>query len=117
MPFPDGIFDAIITHSSLHEWVDPIAVLLEVHRVLKPGGQYCIIDLRRDLSKEAISFMRNNINMEMRKGFANSVRASYTSAELRQLLVDTPLAGAKVQDIELGLYLSGEKTSKISVSI
>ncbi|WP_256080110.1 methyltransferase domain-containing protein [Massilia sp. YIM B04103] len=109
MPFPDNHFDVLFTHSSLHEWVDPVAVLSEVHRVLKPGGRYCVIDLRRDLSKEAIAFMRGNINIAMRKGFANSVKAAYTSAELRSLLESTPLTGARVQDIELGLFITGVK--------
>ncbi|MFG6447789.1 class I SAM-dependent methyltransferase [Roseateles sp. BYS180W] len=109
MPFEAQGFDGVISHSSLHEWAQPQRVLAEIHRVLKPGAPFCIVDLRRDLSREAVAFMRTNIPMEMRKGFANSVRAAYTEAELSALLQDSPLAGATVQNLQLGLVASGHR--------
>ncbi len=37
MPLPDGAADAVVASSSWH-WMDPIPTLLEVARVLAPGG-------------------------------------------------------------------------------
>jgi len=50
IPFPDASLDLIVSTLSLHHWSDAIAVLDEVARVLRPGGAFLIVDLRRDLS-------------------------------------------------------------------
>lgn len=38
LPFQDGHFDAVFSHALLGHLRDPGAALLELHRVLKPGG-------------------------------------------------------------------------------
>jgi ubiquinone/menaquinone biosynthesis C-methylase UbiE len=50
IPFPDGSLDLVVSTLSLHHWRDPVAVLDEIARVLRPGGAYLIFDLRRDLA-------------------------------------------------------------------
>src|SRR5271169_4809602 len=50
MRFDDETFDAVFTNGSLHEWSDPKPVFDGIYRVLKPGGRYCITDLRRDIT-------------------------------------------------------------------
>jgi len=45
MPFEKGMFDAVFTNGSLHEWAEPEGVFNEIHRVLKSGGNYFISDL------------------------------------------------------------------------
>ena len=58
IPFPDGSLDLVVSTLSLHHWRDPVGVLDEIARVLRPaepdqgrpGGSFLIFDLRRDMS-------------------------------------------------------------------
>jgi len=49
IPFPDRSLDLVVSTLSLHHWSDPIAVLDEIARVLRPGGAFVVFDLRRDM--------------------------------------------------------------------
>ena len=49
LPFPDGTLDLVISTLSLHHWDDPVRVLNEIARVLRPGGAFLVFDLRRDV--------------------------------------------------------------------
>jgi len=47
IPFPDASLDLVVSTLSLHHWSDPIAVLDEIARVLRPGGSFLVFDLPR----------------------------------------------------------------------
>jgi len=44
LPYPDGIFDAVVVTLVLCTVRDPVAVLAELRRVLRPDGQLAIIE-------------------------------------------------------------------------
>lgn len=44
LPFSGGSFDAVVSGNVVHFWSDPAACLLEIRRVLRPGGQLVITD-------------------------------------------------------------------------
>jgi SAM-dependent methyltransferase len=46
MPFPDDSFDVVVSSLSMHHWDDPAAGLVEIARVLRPGGRVLIWDFR-----------------------------------------------------------------------
>ncbi|TMR11371.1 class I SAM-dependent methyltransferase [Nonomuraea turkmeniaca] len=54
MPFEEESFDFIVCCAAFKNFSDPVGALREMHRVLRPGGGALIIDLRRDVSKEAV---------------------------------------------------------------
>jgi ubiquinone/menaquinone biosynthesis C-methylase UbiE len=45
LPFDSGQFDFVVSRYSAHHWKEVPRALLEVRRVLRPGGQVCFIDL------------------------------------------------------------------------
>jgi len=51
LPFPDRMFDRVISTGSFHHWKVPVACLTEAHRVLKEGGYALIYDLVRKMPK------------------------------------------------------------------
>jgi len=87
IPFGDSAFDSVFSAGSLHEWDDPLLVLAEASRVLKPGGSALVLDMRRDVAAPLRWFMFANAgSSEMRAGLKNSIAAAYTPGELRDLV-------------------------------
>lgn len=78
MPLPNNSFDAVFSNGSLHEWEEPISVFNEIDRVLKPGGLFCVTDMRRDVNP-LIKWMIYALTKpkEIRLGFLSSLNASY----------------------------------------
>ncbi|QYZ78095.1 methyltransferase domain-containing protein [Methanofollis formosanus] len=110
MPFEDGVFDAVFSNGSLHEWESPERVFDEISRVLKVGGRFCITDLRRDLSPGIYRQMYDSCEPpEIRPGFESSVRAAYTREEIMDLLGRSHLTGWQVIAHPFGLVIHGKK--------
>ena len=106
-------FDAVFSNGSLHEWANPEEILNEIARVLKPGGRYCVSDLRRDMNpliKWFLWFMTRP--KEIRPGLITSINASYVIGEAEALLARTKLQGWHVSKNPLGLVVSGQKPAR-----
>lgn len=113
IPFGDGYFDAVISTNSLHEWSRPRETFNEIYRVLRPGGKYFISDLRRDMSllmKWFVLLQPGSVrSTKMRSGLISSVNASYTLAEIQDMLSDTRLQGWRAEQNLLYIVVSGKK--------
>jgi ubiquinone/menaquinone biosynthesis C-methylase UbiE len=110
MPFEDGHFDAVFTNGSLHEWAHPEEILNEMGRVLKPGGEYVISDLRRDMIAPIKWFLWLMTGpKEMRQGLITSLNAAYIIPEIEAILTRTKLLGWRVSKNPLGIVISGKK--------
>jgi ubiquinone/menaquinone biosynthesis C-methylase UbiE len=48
LPFESSSQDFLVSTLSLHHWSEPAKALEEFYRVLRPGGEALIMDLRRD---------------------------------------------------------------------
>jgi ubiquinone/menaquinone biosynthesis C-methylase UbiE len=116
IPFPDQSLDLVISTASLHHWTDPVKVLNEVDRVLKPGGAYYIFDLRRDMALPfymliwfATQFIvpaaLHRVNEPM-----SSRNASYTVQELADLIRQSRLRGGKVTTGPIWIVFAGKKS-------
>ena len=45
LPFADAEFDVVVSRSALHHFLDPAGTILEMARVLKPGGRMVTVDV------------------------------------------------------------------------
>ena len=114
LPFPDASFDLVVTAAGLHEWPQARPSLQEIGRVLRPGGRYCLLDLRRDCSLPAWLLLRlagSLFGPPDLKAFGEpqgSIAAAYTPREVAGL---ASLAGLRAHRVTLGplwLRLEGE---------
>jgi ubiquinone/menaquinone biosynthesis C-methylase UbiE len=57
LPFADASFDVAVSRYAAHHFADPMAVLHEVRRVLKPGGRWLLVDVVSPTSPMADTFL------------------------------------------------------------
>jgi ubiquinone/menaquinone biosynthesis C-methylase UbiE len=116
IPFPNQSLDLVISTASLHHWTDPVKVLNEIDRVLKPGGAYYVFDLRRDMAlpfylliwfgtQFIVPAALHRVNEPM-----SSRNASYTVKELVDLTRQSRLGGGQVTTGPIWIVLAGKKS-------
>jgi len=54
MPFGDHAFDLVYCSAAFKNFSQPVEALNEMYRVLRPGGEAIIDDLRKDVSRDAV---------------------------------------------------------------
>lgn len=102
LPFPDGHFDLVISHFTLHHLEHPHELFREAARVTRAGGRVIVKDLLRQpcwkaalllaFSKYVLGYSPLQLQM-----YRESIDAALTFDELRLALERSPLAGAQVR--------------------
>jgi ubiquinone/menaquinone biosynthesis C-methylase UbiE len=72
-----GTFDMIYSTFSLHHWEDPVKAMRNLYGALKTGGVIVIYDFERHWL---------TYYLPIKKGIAESIRASYTPKEIASML-------------------------------
>ncbi len=109
-PFEEYFFDGVFTSGSMHEWANPLAVINEIHRVLKPGGKFFIADLKRNTGWAAKAIMRVNIKQKtMKEGLEKSLKAAYLKQELKKLMEKSDFNTYTISENSFGLNISGRR--------
>jgi ubiquinone/menaquinone biosynthesis C-methylase UbiE len=54
MPFAENTFDQIVCCAAFKNFTEPVRALQEMHRVLRPGGQAFVMDLRKETPPKLI---------------------------------------------------------------
>jgi ubiquinone/menaquinone biosynthesis C-methylase UbiE len=89
MRLKTGYFDLVISDATLHVFDDPLSVLREINRVLKPKGALLIRDLQRPsrlLLQRKIDAHCALYGARMRQHVETSLRAAFTRSEFESLI-------------------------------
>jgi ubiquinone/menaquinone biosynthesis C-methylase UbiE len=112
MPFGDETFDFVLCRAAFKNFTEPKRALHEMYRVLKPGGQALIIDLRRDASKKSIAQAVNGMNLgAVNRGITKLtfrfmlLKRAYTKREFEDLISETKFHGIEIREDLTGLEI------------
>lgn len=90
MPFADSSFDAAVTMAAFKNFSDPVGALNEMYRVLRPGGQAWVYDLRREASLE-------EVDREVRGMHLSGINAAVTRLTFRWMLLPRAYSLAEIE--------------------
>ncbi|SEM78750.1 class I SAM-dependent methyltransferase [Lihuaxuella thermophila] len=117
MPFDDESFDFIICRAAFKNFAQPVTALDEINRVLKNGGKAVIIDLRGDVSIEAINkhveedLNLSGFNLLLTKWAFKSmlIKRAYTKDQFRELVSKSSFRTCELQEDTIGVEVWLEK--------
>jgi ubiquinone/menaquinone biosynthesis C-methylase UbiE len=116
MPFKPATFDFIVCRAAFKNFAEPIQALHEMYRVLRPGGEAFIFDLRREATPEAIDTHVANLGL----GRFNTllmkwmfkyvlVRRAYSPDQFQLMTAQTPFQTCAIRHDVLRLEVSLRK--------
>jgi ubiquinone/menaquinone biosynthesis C-methylase UbiE len=115
LPLQDDSVDFIVSTFSLHHWGNPLEALREVHRVLKPKGQFLLFDLRRDARSLLYWFLRFATTFVVPQPLRQvteplgSLLASYTTREMQTYLAKVAFQKTGITSGLIWLFVWGQK--------
>jgi ubiquinone/menaquinone biosynthesis C-methylase UbiE len=112
MPFDNDTFDFLLCRAAFKNFSEPQRALEEMYRVLRPGGQALIIDLRRDAAKESINQAITDMNLSVINGIITKLtfrfmllKRAYTKGEFEELISQTKFRHVEIREDLIGLEI------------
>jgi ubiquinone/menaquinone biosynthesis C-methylase UbiE len=113
MPFDANTFDQIVCRAAFKNFSQPVRALQEMHRVLRPGGQARVMDLRKDTPPEAIDEFIDKTD----RGAVNSflmkwtfrlmlLKRAYTRGDFEKFIAESGFTSYSIEEIELGFNIT-----------
>ncbi|SEH03555.1 Methyltransferase domain-containing protein [Nonomuraea solani] len=116
MPFDDDGFDFLVCCAAFKNFSDPVQALREMRRVLRPGGRGLILDLRKDVSKQAVdedvARMEMGALSRMFTRFALKSflpRRAYTKGDFERMTTQAGLGTCEIRQSPLSLEVEFQK--------
>jgi len=119
MPFPDASFDFVVCTAAFKNFSDPVGALNEIHRVLKPGGQTSIYDLRKDASHDEIATEVRNMHLSTVNSLLTRwifrfslLRRAYAREAVEKLVAQSRFGTCQLKTDGIGFELQIAKQSQ-----
>lgn len=112
IPFRDAAFDLVFCSWAVKNFMQPVKVLNEVYRVLKPEGTALIVDLNHDSTGEdwreyaAQRGLTGMTSLAMRIAFIIQRNGAYSAGQFERLLDGTPFQQREIRSRGLNLCIS-----------
>ena len=110
MPLDPDSFDLLVCRAAFKNFSEPVRALDEMHRVLKPGGEALIIDLRRNVRADEIDACVDGMGLGRFDGFMTRlifrhslIKRAYTADEFRGMAAASRFGSCTIQESGIGL--------------
>ncbi|MGA8544939.1 MAG: methyltransferase domain-containing protein [Mycobacterium sp.] len=112
MPFPDSSFDLLACSAAFKNFSEPHKALVEMHRVLRPGGTAVVLDLRKDVPMSEIRRYFGAIALGTVERWMTIatfrfmlLKRAYTPAQLETLVAGIPFRSKEIRLVDIGVEL------------
>ena len=116
MPFDPDSFDLLVCRAAFKNFSEPVRALDEMHRVLKPGGQALIIDLRGDARPDEIDAHVNGMGLGRLDTLMTKlifrhtlIKRAYTPDQFRNMAAASRFGSAMIEPSAIGLEVTLRK--------
>lgn len=121
MPFPDESFDFVYCSAAFKNFAEPVKVLDEMHRVLRPGCEAVVVDLCKDTSLDEIDAYirqsgRRRIDAWLTKWAFRLVllKRAYTKDEFIQMAKQSRFGECEIKVSAIGLEVRLAKPAYVA---
>jgi ubiquinone/menaquinone biosynthesis C-methylase UbiE len=102
LPIAGNSLDFAVTSLSMHHWANSEQVFREIKRVLKPGGQFLVFDLRRNSPRlfywiMVVGQYMSPPAIRRTNGGVGSFWASYTPSEIHEIITSADFSQFKIE--------------------
>jgi ubiquinone/menaquinone biosynthesis C-methylase UbiE len=116
MPLDPDSFDLLVCRAAFKNFSEPVQALDEMHRVLKPGGEAIIIDLRGDVRPAEIATAVDGMGLGRFDAFMTKlifrhmlIKRAYTSDQFRNMAAASRFGACAIQESPIGLEVTLRK--------
>src|SRR5215831_7452397 len=118
LPFADDSFDFVVCRAAFKNFSDPIGALAEMYRVLRPGGEALIIDMRNDATDMEINAAVDDMHLDRLNAFLTRItfkhllrKRAYSIADFQSMIAATPFGESEIETASIGLEVWLRKQS------
>jgi ubiquinone/menaquinone biosynthesis C-methylase UbiE len=116
MPLDSDAFDLLVCRAAFKNFSEPVKALDEMHRVLKPGGEALIIDLRADVRPAEIDACVNGMGLGRFDTFMTKwtfrhvlIKRAYTKDQFRSMAAASHFGSCTIEEASIGLEVTLRK--------